>query len=153
MKCPYCAHAETKVLESRDNDEADVLKRRRECLKCEKRFTTFERIEEIELSVIKKDGSKEKFDRNKMLMGLLKACQKRPVDKERIEKAVDDIERTLRRQNSIEISSQHIGELVMKKLRNLDAVAYIRFASVYKDFADLKTFEQEIKLLKEEKRG
>lgn len=153
MKCPYCGHAETKVIEKRDNDELDIIKRRRECLKCEKRFTTHERVESAELIIIKKDGSREKFDRNKLLVGLFKACEKRSVDKEKIEKTADDIERALRRLSSIEVKSTQIGELVMKKLRSLDPVAYIRFASVYKNFADLQTFEQEIKLLKEEKKG
>ncbi|RJQ17607.1 transcriptional repressor NrdR [Candidatus Woesearchaeota archaeon] len=149
MKCPYCSHSETKVLDSRDSD--DLTRRRRECLQCEKRFTTYERIENVELTVIKKDGKRQQFDRNKIVNGFLKACEKRPITREAIEQTVDAIEKELRQLESVEIPSKEIGELVMKYLNKLDKVAYIRFASVYREFTDLETFEKELKkLLKKE---
>jgi transcriptional repressor NrdR len=149
MKCPYCGHSETKVLDSREAEEDATTRRRRECLKCEKRFTTYERVEMTDLVVIKKDGRREKFNRDKILSGLMKACEKRPVPKEKIESALNEIERELKTMDTTEIESTKIGELVMKKLKSLDKVAYIRFASVYKEFADLETFETEVrKLLK-----
>ena len=147
MKCPYCGHSETKVLDSREAEEDATTRRRRECLKCEKRFTTFERVEMTDLVVIKKDGRREKYSRDKILSGIVKACQKRPVPRERIEESVNEIERELKNLDTTEIESTKIGELVMKKLKSLDKVAYIRFASVYKEFADIETFEQELKKL------
>ena len=146
MNCPYCGGSDLKVLESRESDALSI-RRRRECQSCEKRFTTYERIETVELTVIKKDGSRTAFDRNKILAGLLKACEKRPIPREKIDLTVSEIEMDLRSQDSTEISSKQIGELVMKKLKKFDKVAYIRFASVYKDFTDLETFEKELKIL------
>ena len=149
MRCPYCGHSETKVLDSRDAEELEITKRRRECEKCEKRFTTHERVEMIDLEVVKKDGKKEPFNREKMEAGMKRACEKRPVTHEQIETAADEIERELRKLETTEIPSKKIGELVMNKLKKLDKVAYIRFASVYREFTDLEDFESELhKLLK-----
>ena len=139
MKCPYCSTAETKVIDSRETEDLSTTRRRRECLKCEKRFTTYERIETI-FTVIKKDGRREDFSRDKLRDGLQKACQKRDVSAEDIEKEVNDIEAELRDMNQNEIPSKRIGDIVMKKLKKLDKVAYIRFASVYHDFQDLNDF-------------
>jgi transcriptional repressor NrdR len=146
MKCPYCANSELKVIDKRDSDDKSIW-RRRECLKCKKRFTTYERIEFADLIVIKKDGRRERFDRNKVKTGILKACEKRPVTNEMIEKIVDEIEAELRSGKSVEVSSKKIGELVMKKLKKIDKVAYIRFASVYREFADIESFREELKKL------
>ena len=143
MKCPYCYYDETKVTDTRES--GNITRRRRECLKCEKRFTTYEHIETLALRVIKKDGNIEAFDRNKILKGILKACEKRPVKMEKIQRVVEDIEVELRKQDNTEIPSKKIGELVMAHLKKLDKVAYIRFASVYREFKDLKSFEKEIK--------
>jgi transcriptional repressor NrdR len=145
MQCPVC-QSETKVLDSRDMET--FTRRRRECLKCEKRFTTYERVEVIPLTIIKKDGSRENFDRNKLLKGVLIACQKLPIGREKIDALVESIEQDLRKQDLTEIPSKVIGELVMQKLRELDKVAYIRFASVYREFADIVSFEQELRKLK-----
>jgi transcriptional repressor NrdR len=149
MKCPYCARNESRVVDKRDSPETGNIRRRRECLspKCGKRFTTYERVEELNLSVVKKDGSRERFDRNKVLVGLLKACEKRPIPRERIEQVVDDIEASLRGHPSTEIDSKVIGEMLIRKLRELDKVAYIRFASVYKEFDDLDSFKKELEKL------
>lgn len=147
MKCPYCSHIDTAVLDSRDSEGLGTIRRRRECLKCEKRFTTYERIEMIDLVVLKKDGRRENFDRNKLLSGLMKATEKRPVDVEDVERTVDAIERELRRKETVEIPSKTIGEIVIRKLKSLDKVSYIRFASVYKSFEDVESFEKEIKSL------
>ena len=147
MKCPYCSHFDTAVLDSRDSEDLATIRRRRECLKCEKRFTTYERIEMIDLVIIKKDGSRENFDRNKLLVGLRRATEKRPVSTEDIENAVDAIERELRRKDTIEIPSKVVGEIVMRKLKGLDKVAYIRFASVYRSFEDVESFKEEIRNL------
>ena len=145
MRCPYCNFEETKVIETREADDPEVTRRRRECLKCAKRFTTYERTEMLDLRVIKKNGDIQTFNRNKILNGIVKACEKRPIKIEKIEKVVDDIETELRKQESTEIQSKLIGELVMEKLKDLDHVAYIRFASVYREFKDLKEFEKELK--------
>jgi len=145
MRCPYCNFEETKVIETREADDPEVTRRRRECLKCAKRFTTYERTEMLDLRVIKKNGDIQTFNRNKILNGIVKACEKRPIKIEKIEKVVDDIETELRKQESTEIPSKLIGELVMEKLKDLDHVAYIRFASVYREFKDLKEFEKELK--------
>jgi len=147
MKCPYCSHFDTAVLDSRDSEDLATIRRRRECLKCEKRFTTYERIEMIDLVIIKKDGSRENFDRNKLLVGFRRATEKRPVGTEDIENAVDAIERELRRKDTIEIPSKVVGEIVMRKLKGLDKVAYIRFASVYRSFEDVESFKEEIRNL------
>ena len=149
MKCPYCAGEESKVIDKRHAPDVGYIRRRRECLssKCGKRFTTYERVEDIDLSIVKKDGSRERFDRSKVLAGILKACEKRPIPRERIEKVVNDIEASLRTQPSSEVDSKVIGEMVIRKLRSLDKVAYIRFASVYKEFDDLDSFKKELEQL------
>ncbi|MEM2956508.1 MAG: transcriptional regulator NrdR [Candidatus Pacearchaeota archaeon] len=145
MKCPFCLSENTRVIDKRDIENS--TKRRRECLECKKRFTTFERVEDIDIFVIKKDGTREKFSREKLKNGLMKACEKRPVSQESINNAVDEIERLIRKDEK-EVSTKFIGELVMKKLKHLDKVAYIRFASVYRDFKDIKDFEKEIREIK-----
>ncbi len=150
MKCAYCGHEETKVLDSRDAEDVEVTRRRRECEKCGKRFTTFERVEMLDLAVLKKDGSKEAFSRDKVLEGVRKACWKRPVTEEQVEDLVDRVERELRKREGSELSSKAIGELVLRKMRKLDEVAYIRFASVYRSFTDLDSFVQEVKELQKE---
>ena len=151
MKCPYCGNASTKVLDSRETSD-EVTRRRRECLKCEKRFTTYERIEMLDLFVIKKDGKREMFDREKIRRGIVRACEKRDIPFEKIEKVIDDIETEIRRKDSTEIKSKDVGNIVMKYLRKLDNVAYIRFASVYREFTDVESFEEELhKLLKKQK--
>lgn len=147
MKCPYCFHEDTKVIDKRDSDT--TTRRRRECLECEKRFTTYERAE-INLIIIKKDGRRESFSRDKLKAGITKACEKRPVAGEQIENIVDDIEARLRRFESTEIPSTVVGDLVMKKLKKADDVAYIRFASVYRSFDDVQAFEKEVKILKKQ---
>lgn len=147
MQCPYCSYPETKVIDTRES-ETSTTRRRRECLKCRKRFTTYERVELINLIVVKKDGRREQFDRKKLLTGIIKACEKRPIPIEKIEKIVDKIEIELRNKDTIEISSKEIGELVIKKLEKLDKVAYIRFASVYREFKNIKEFEKELKNIK-----
>jgi transcriptional repressor NrdR len=148
MRCPYCNFGETKVMETREAEDSDVTRRRRECLKCKKRFTTYERVEMLELRIVKKNGDIEGFNRNKVLRGMTRACEKRPIKIEKIEKIVDEIESELRKQESVEVPSKLIGELIMKKLKGLDHVAYIRFASVYREFKDIKGFEKELKKIK-----
>lgn len=145
MKCPFCLSDETKVVDKRDIESS--VKRRRECDKCGKRFTTFERVEDIDVTVIKKDGKREKFSRDKLKAGMMRALEKRPVPQEKINQAIDEIETKIRREGD-EVSTKLIGELVMKKLKQLDKVAYIRFASVYREFRDVKDFEKEIKEIK-----
>ncbi|MBU0756855.1 MAG: transcriptional regulator NrdR [Nanoarchaeota archaeon] len=145
MKCPYCGSLELKVIDKRATENNDAFRRRRECISCEKRFTTYERIESVSLIVIKKTGEREQFDRQKLEKGLLRACEKRPVTYEQIENMVTDIETNLRNRDSVEIPSKEIGKLVMKYLKRIDKVAYIRFASVYKEFTDIESFEKEIK--------
>jgi transcriptional repressor NrdR len=146
MKCPYCVNDDTKVVDSRQVEAQ--IRRRRECEKCEKRFTTFERVEYAELYVIKKNGSRQPFNSEKLRMSIRKACEKRPISLAQIEETVDQIEAKLRNEDSIEIKSSRIGNLVMQTLRKLDAIAYIRFASVYKDFGDLAAFEETIDKLR-----
>ncbi|MBN1792165.1 transcriptional repressor NrdR [Candidatus Woesearchaeota archaeon] len=141
MKCPFCANDDTQVMETRETAE-DVTRRRRECTRCKKRFTTYERQEQVHLRVIKQDGNRELFDRDKLKRGFLKACEKRPVTTNQIEELLDDIERKLRSKGKPEAKSSEIGALAMQKLRKLDAVAYIRFASVYKKFEDLEDFKK-----------
>ena len=148
MKCHFCSYAETKVIDKRDTEDEKATRRRRECLKCKKRFTTYERLDLTNIIVIKKEGHKESFDRNKIKVGILKACQKRPVNDEQIEKALNKIEAQLKDRPNPEVESKHIGELVIKELKSLDKVAYIRFASIYKDFTDVESFEKELKKLK-----
>ena len=148
MICPYCNSKETKVVDKRDNPSLKATRRRRECLKCKKRFTTYERTEQSDLIVIKKDKRREPFNREKLKNGIIKACQKRPVSYETIENVLNEIESELRKKTKTEVTSREIGELVMKKLKKLDKVAYIRFASVYRDFQDISSFEKELKSLK-----
>ena len=145
MKCPFCGHQEDKVVDSRASSEGIAIRRRRECLACAKRFTTYEHIEEQHLMVIKKDGRREPFDRHKLLGGLLKACEKRPVSMDQLEQMVDEIERDLSRTFEHEVASRHIGERIMKRLHELDPVAYVRFASVYKEFKDAEQFVRELR--------
>lgn len=147
MKCPFCQKSSNKVVDSRLSQNGRAIRRRRECLKCRKRFTTYEYIEETPLMVIKKDGRREPFDRNKLLAGIMKACEKRPISIEKIEKLVNSIEQTLQKDFQRELRSKVIGELVMKKLYDLDEIAYVRFASVYRQFKDVNQFMKEIKHL------
>lgn len=151
MKCPYCSFEESKVIDSRPTDEGERIRRRRECLKCQKRFTTYEIIESLPIIVIKKDKSREVFNRDKLIGGMLKACEKRPVSINDIERAVDDIEVKLQNSLDREVTSDAIGELVMEKLKGLDEVAYVRFASVYRQFKDLSTFMEELNKLLSDK--
>ena len=141
MKCPHCGFEESKVIDSRPIDDNSSIRRRRECLKCQARFTTYEVIESVQPIVIKKDGSREYFDKNKLLVGLLKACQKRPVDSAKI---ADEIEQELQNSLRLEITSYELGAMVMQKLKEVDAVAYVRFASVYREFKDVETFLDEL---------
>ena len=154
MKCPFCSSPDSKVLDKRETEGDESTRRRRECLSCQKRFTTYERVELASLVVIKKHGVRQQFDRQKILSGLIKACEKRSVSVEQLEKITDEIESELRSIGTSEISSITIGEKVMEKLKKLDEIAYIRFASVYREFADLTSFEKELKtLLKKKKKG
>lgn len=153
MKCPNCGNFDDKVIDSRLSDEGISIRRRRECLKCQARFTTYERLEETPLTVVKKDDRREPFDRNKMLAGIAKACEKRPIARERIEELADKVERTLQKEHEKEVSSSVIGELIMKELESLDEVAYVRFASVYRQFRDVGHFMKELQgLLAKEKK-
>lgn len=147
MKCPFCSHLDDKVVDSREGRAGDLIRRRRECLKCGKRFTTYERIDEIPYMVIKKDGRREKFDRHKILQGLLRACEKRPVPTAKLETLVDDAERFVNEAKDRERTTSEIGEQLMVRLKKLDKVAYVRFASVYLDFKDVKEFMSELKNL------
>ncbi|UCH12867.1 MAG: transcriptional repressor NrdR [Candidatus Omnitrophota bacterium] len=153
MKCPYCSHPEDKVVDSRSSRENDSIRRRRECLRCQRRFTTYEHIEEIPLMVIKKNGQRQPFDRNKITAGLLKACEKRPISAQRIESILDTVEKSLLRRHNKEVTSWQIGELIMKKLHSVDQVAYVRFASVYREFKDVGEFMKELKdIVKKERK-
>jgi transcriptional repressor NrdR len=147
VKCPFCSHLDDKVVDSREGRAGDLIRRRRECLKCGKRFTTYERIDEIPYMVIKKDGRREKFDRHKILQGMLRACEKRPVPTAKLEALVDDAEKFVNEAVDRERTTAEIGELLMGRLRKLDKVAYVRFASVYLDFKDVKEFMSELKSL------
>ena len=147
MKCPYCGQPESKVIDSRSTDEGASIRRRRECPKCGKRFTTYEVVDEIPLVVVKKDGRREPFDRNKILTGLLKACEKRPVPVAALEDLVNDVEKELRSGFEREVTSGQIGEMVIERLRNLDEIAYVRFASVYRQFKDIDRFMEELQKL------
>ena len=151
MKCPYCSYPESRVVDSRSTDGGERIRRRRECLKCLKRFTTYEIVETTPLMVIKKDGSRESFDTTKLLRGLMRACEKRPVPMQTLEKMVEDIQNTLYNSLEREVSSQRIGELAMGKLKTVDEVAYVRFASVYRQFKDINSFMDELKGLLEAK--
>ena len=145
MKCPFCGHLGDKVVDSRESKEGEVIRRRRECLECGRRFTSYERIDEIPYMVIKKDGSRERFERQKLVSGLLKACEKRPVSMTSIEKVADRVEGALQDKPEKEISTEEIGAFVMNELRRLDKVAYVRFASVYRHFRDINEFMSELK--------
>ncbi|MBN2422565.1 transcriptional repressor NrdR [Candidatus Woesearchaeota archaeon] len=147
MKCPYCGSSELRVIDKRSSENNESIRRRRECLDCNKRFTTYERIESVNLIIIKKDNRREQFNRSKLEKGILKACEKRPVSYDSIMGVVNSIEAQLRNRDSIEISSREVGKLVMKELKKLDKVAYIRFASVYKEFEDVESFQKEINKL------
>jgi transcriptional repressor NrdR len=145
MKCPYCGHLGDKVVDSRESKEGEVIRRRRECLECAKRFTSYERIDEIPYMVVKKDGSRERFERQKLIAGLLKACEKRPVSVAALEGIADQVEQRLQERPEKEISTEEIGAFVMQELRRLDKVAYVRFASVYRHFRDIGEFMTELK--------
>ncbi len=147
MKCPYCGYFDLKVLETRTVEETNSIRRRRECLQCQQRFTTYEKVETISLIVIKRDKTREVFDRDKLLSGIMRACQKRPVSAEQQEKIVDEIEQHFLNSLEREIPSTEIGEMVMKKLKEIDEVSYVRFASVYRQFKDINTFMEELKKL------
>lgn len=150
MNCPYCGYEESKVIDSRPTDEGQRIRRRRECLQCTKRFTTYEIIESLPIIVIKKDKSRETFNRDKLMTGLLRACEKRPVSIDTLDNVIDEIEIIIQNSLDREVSSERIGELVMEKLKKIDEVAYVRFASVYRQFKDINTFMEELnKLLKQ----
>ena len=148
MKCPFCSYSATKVIDKREPSSLETTRRRRECLKCKKRFTTYEKIQSANLTIVKKDGRREKFDTEKLKKGLLRSCEKRPIKLETIEKIADKIEEDLRKLKSREIKSSVIGEKAIQALKKLDHVAYIRFASVYREFKDIKEFEKELKNIK-----
>jgi transcriptional repressor NrdR len=145
MTCPFCGHRQDRVIDSRESKEGDVIRRRRACLKCERRFTTYERSDEIPYMVVKRDGRREKFDRQKVLDGLLKACEKRPVPMAKLAEVVDEVEAKLADSADREIPTTSIGEMLMRRLRTLDKIAYVRFASVYRDFQDVEAFIVELK--------
>lgn len=147
MKCPYCSFYDSKVVDSRPTDEGQAIRRRRECNECNKRFTTYEKVEQVPIIIVKKDGNRESYNRNKILNGIIKSCEKRPVSIEDIEGVVDEIELELSNSLEKEITSVYIGEMVMNKLKDIDEVAYVRFASVYRQFKDINTFMEELKKL------
>lgn len=151
MKCPFCGYGDSKVVDSRPVDEGNSIRRRRECLRCLKRFTTYETIERMTLSIIKRDGSRQTYDRKKLQEGLIKACEKRPVTSEQVEQIADHIEQKIFSSPGDEVSSQMIGELVMEQLRQIDEIAYVRFASVYRQFKDINTFVAELNSMLTEK--
>ena len=145
MKCPFCGHLQDKVVDSRESKEGDAIRRRRQCLACQRRFTSYERIDEIPYMVVKKDGRRERFDRQKVLAGLLKACEKRPVSMVQLETIADKAEAVVQESSEREITTRTVGEMIMNELKNLDKVAYVRFASVYLDFKDVQEFMTEMK--------
>lgn len=147
MKCPYCGSKETEVVETRDSEDLQTIRRRRACLKCEKRFTTYERVENVTLVVIKKEGRREQFNRDKLKSGIIRSCEKTTVSVDKIEKIVGEIEMELRGADSVEVESKKIGQMVATRLKKLDKVAYIRFSSVFKRFVDIEDFEKEVKRL------
>ena len=152
MKCPFCGHAEDKVVDSREGKEGHVVRRRRECLSCSRRFTTYERIDEIPFMVVKKDGRREPFDRTKLMTGLLRACEKRPVSMNALERVVEEIENLVQESPEKELAASTIGERLMDRLKEMDQVAYVRFASVYRQFGDLNEFMDELKGLLEQRK-
>ena len=147
MKCPYCNNEDTKVIDKRETEDLEATRGRRECLKCSKRFTTYERVEEADIIVVKKEGKRERFERQKLINGVIKACEKRPISIDKVEKIVDYAESELRKRDSVEVESKTVGKIVMRKLKSLDKVAYIRFASVYLGFEDLDRFGEELEKL------
>ena len=147
MRCPYCSYEESKVVDSRATDDYTAIRRRRECLRCSKRYTTYEKVEDIPILVIKKDSIRETFNKDKIMSGIVKACQKRPVSRSQMQNIVDDIEKNISNKMIVEIKSVDIGEMVMERLKNVDEVSYVRFASVYRQFKDINTFMEEIKNL------
>ena len=151
MKCPYCGYSESKVIDSRPADENSSIRRRRECLSCGKRFTTYETVESLPMVVVKKDGSRQTFDKSKLLNGMIRACEKRPVAFATLEAIANEIEQTLQNEMEREVSSAEIGELVMERLKKVDEVSYVRFASVYRQFKDINTFMRELNKLLEDK--
>ena len=151
MKCPYCYHPESKVIDSRPADDGQRIRRRRECINCAKRFTTYESVETQPLIIIKRDKSRQVFDRNKLLSGMLRACEKRPVSLQTLETAIDEIESQLQNSFEREVTSVQIGEMALEKLRDIDEIAYVRFASVYRDFKDIGSFMEELTQLKNNK--
>jgi len=151
MKCPYCFYPESKVIDSRPTDDGQRIRRRRECIKCSKRFTTYESIESQPLIIIKRDKSRQVFDRNKLLSGMLRACEKRPVSLQTLETAIDEIESQLQNSFDKEVTSVQIGEMALEKIKNIDEIAYVRFASVYRDFNDIESFMEELNNLKTNK--
>lgn len=151
MKCPYCYHPESKVIDSRPADDGQRIRRRRECIQCAKRFTTYESVETQPLIIIKRDRSRQVFDRNKLLSGMLRACEKRPVSLQTLENAIDEIESQLQNSFEREVTSVQIGEMALEKLRFIDEIAYVRFASVYRDFKDIESFMEALTLLKNDK--
>lgn len=151
MKCPYCGDQESKVVDSRHSEDGISIRRRRECLACQKRFTTYETVESLPVIVVKKDGSRQSFDRNKILNGMVRACEKRPVPLAELENAASEIEQILQNSLEREVSSEDIGELVMERLKRLDEVSYVRFASVYRQFKDIRSFMDELNKFLEEK--
>jgi len=153
VTCPFCGHMQDKVIDSRESKEGDLIRRRRECLSCGRRFTTYERIDEIPYMVVKKDGRREKFERQKVLNGLLHACEKRPISMSSLASLVDEVETLLSESGEREITTTEVGELLMERLRSLDKIAYVRFASVYRDFQDVEAFFAELKTLIDQKRS
>jgi len=151
MKCPFCGYGDSKVVDSRSTDDDVSIRRRRECLSCGKRYTTYEKVEDIPILVIKRNMNREYFDRNKIIGGLLKACQKRPVSRGQIENIADEVEKRITNEMQTEVKSEHIGELIMEQLKKIDEVSYVRFASVYRQFKDVNTFLEEIKKLMSDK--
>ena len=147
MRCPYCNFEETQVIDTRETENLEATRRRRECMKCNKRFTTYERVEEADIIIVKKDGRRERFQRQKVLNGIIEACEKRSIPLEKIDKIVDEVESDLRKRDSVEVESKVVGEIVMRKLKALDKVVYIRFASVYREFEDLDRFTEELEKL------
>lgn len=148
MKCPFCSFEESKVVDSRSTDDNTTIRRRRECLSCGKRYTTYEKIEDIPVQVVKKDNTRESFNKDKIVNGLIIACQKRPISRKQIQKIADDIEKEISNKMLSEVQSENIGEMVMRKLKGIDEISYVRFASVYRQFKDIDTFLEEIENLK-----
>lgn len=152
MKCPYCGYQESKVVDSRPTDEGATIRRRRECINCKGRFTTYEKIEETPIMVVKKDGNRQAFNRNKIINGMIKSCEKRPVSRDNIENAANNIEKQLQNSLKKEITSEEIGNMVMKELKELDEVSYVRFASVYRQFKDVQSFFDELEDIMKQKK-